>query len=255
LADGATGRLVAHCKKSACGFTDILAAAGLRPGDYAAPDPLTLARREAEMKADALRRAMAAEKIWREAEPIGGTLAETYLQSRGIDCPLPKTLRFHGACWHGATRQAWPAMIALIEGGEGYAVHRTYLRPDGQGKASVEPAKAMLGAAAGGAVRLTDGPSRLVIGEGIESTLSLACGLLDGPATLWAGLSTSGMRGLRLPANPGSLTVACDGDRPGREAAHALAGRAHGLGWRVEMLDPGAARDFNDVLMQRRVAA
>lgn len=146
-------------------------------------------------------------------------------------------------------------MIALIEGGEGYAVHRTYLRPDGQGKASVEPAKAMLGAAAGGAVRLTDGPSRLVIGEGIESTLSLACGLLDGPATLWAGLSTSGMRGLRLPANPGSLTVACDGDRPGREAAHALAGRAHGLGWRVEMLDPGAARDFNDVLMQRRVAA
>ena len=47
LADGNGGRLVLHCKKSACAFLDILTAAGLRSGDYRAPDAATLAQREA----------------------------------------------------------------------------------------------------------------------------------------------------------------------------------------------------------------
>ena len=90
--------------------------------------------------------------------------------------------------------------------------------------------------------------------EGIESALSLLCGLLDGPATLWAAVSTSGSRGLRLPPQPGRLTIAPDGDGPGREAAHALAERAHALGWQVGILDPGTGADFNDILQERRAA-
>lgn len=256
VADGATGRLVLHCKKSACGFLDILAAAGLRLGDYAPPDPATLARREAERRAEAVKRAAQAERLWQEAQPIAGTPAEAYLRdARGITCPLPPALRFHPEAWHGPTARRWPALVALVDGGDGCAVHRTWLRPDGAGKAPIEPAKAMLGATAGGAVRLSGGPSRLVVGEGIESALSLLCGLLDGPATAWAALSTSGLRGLRLPARPGRLTIACDGDKPGREAAHALAERAHALGWQVGILDPGDGRDFNDILTGKAVAA
>jgi hypothetical protein len=89
----------------------------------------------------------------------------------------------------------------------------------------------------------------------MESALSLLCGLLEAPATVWAALSTSGLRGLRLPAQPGRLTIACDGDAPGREAAHALAERAHGSGWQVGMLDPGTGADFNDILTGKAVAA
>ena len=254
LADGRNGRLVADCKKSACGFLDILAAAGLRSGDYTPPDAATLAQREREAKAEAEKRAAQAKRLWQEAQPIAGTAAEAYLRARGISCDLPKTLRFHPECWHGATAKRYPAMVAAVEGAGLPAVHRTYLRPDGSGKADVEPAKAMLGATAGGAVRLAGGPSRLVVAEGIESGLSLACGLLDGPATLWAALSTSGLRGLRLPLQPGRLTIACDGDTAGREAAHALAERAHGLGWQVSILDPGTGRDFNDILQERAAA-
>jgi len=255
VADGATGRLVLHCKKSACAFTDILAAAGLRSGDYRAPDPAILAQREREAKAEAVKRAAQAERLWREAQPIAGTVAEAYLRGRGITCPLPPTLRFHPACWHGPTARRWPALVALVEGGDGFAVHRTYLRADGAGKAGLEGGdKLMLGATAGGAVRLSDGPGRLVVGEGIESTLSLACGLLDGPVTLWAGLSASGLRGLHLPPQPGRLTIAPDGDKPGREAGHALAERAHALGWQVSILDPGTGADFNDILQERRAA-
>jgi len=255
LSDGRNERLVLDCKKSACAFLDILAAAGLRSGDYRAPDPATIAQRERDAKAEVEKRAAQAKRLWQEAQPIAGTLAEAYLRdARGISCDLPPTLRFHGACWHGATAKRYPAMVAAVEGAGLAAVHRTYLRPDGSGKADIAPAKAMLGATAGGTVRLTGGPLRLVVAEGIESTLSLACGLLDGPATLWAALSTSGLRVLRLPPQPGRLTIACDGDTAGREAAHALAERAHALGWQVGILDPGNGADFNDILTRKAAA-
>ncbi len=255
VADGKSGRLMLHCKKSGCAFLDILAAAGLRSGDYAPPDPAALAKREAERRAEAMKRAAQAERLWRDAQPIAGTIAEAYLRERGITCELPRTLRFHPQCWHGPTARRWPAMVAAVQGAGAAAVHRTWLRPDGTGKADIDPAKAMLGATAGGAVRLTDGLSRLVVCEGIETALSLSCGLLDAPAAIWAALSTSGLRGLRLPARPGRLTIAPDGDGPGRESAHALAERAHGLGWQVGILDPGDGCDFNDILTGKAVAA
>jgi hypothetical protein len=254
LADGRNGRLVLDCKKSSCAFLDILAAAGVRAGDYVPPDPATLAQRERQAKAEAENRAEQARRLWREAQPIAGTVAEAYLRgARGISCPLPPTLRFHGACWHGPTAKRYPAMVAAVQGAGLPAVHRTYLRPDGSGKANIEPAKAMLGATAGGAVRLSDGPSRLVVAEGTESGLSLLCGLLNDPATVWAALSTSGLRGLRLPVQAGPLSIATDGDEPGRAAGHALADRAHALGWKVSILDPGDGADFNDILNRKAV--
>lgn len=231
LTDGRNGRLVLDCKKAACAFLDVLVAAGARSGDYRPPDAATLAQRERKAKAEAEKRAAQAKRLWQEAQPIAGTVAEAYLRGRGITCELPRTLRFHAQAWHGPTARRYPAMVAAVQGAVLPAVHRTYLRPNGAGKADIDPAKAMLGATAGGAVRLSDGPSRLVVAEGIESGLSLLCGLLDGPATVWAALSTSGLRGLRLPAQAGRLTIATDGDGPGREAGHALAERAHALGW------------------------
>lgn len=255
LSDGRSGLLL-HCKRTACDFCDILAAAGLRAGDYYAPDPLRLAKQDAEAKARAARRAEAAHRLWSESQPIEGTPGAVYLRGRGITCPLPDRLRFHPQCWHGPSGSRLPAIVALVEGGEGFAVHRTYLRADGTGKAGMAGGdKLMLGATAGGAVRLSGGASRLAVAEGIESALSLLCGLLAGPAMVLAALSTSGMRSLRLPCDPGQLVIAGDGDRPGREAAHALASRAHALGWQVSLIDPGAGADCNDILTGKAVAA
>jgi len=255
LADGGA-RLLLHCKRSGCDFLDILAAAGLRSGDYSPPDPVEAAKREAETKTGAIRKQAAAKRLWTECQPIGGTIAEAYLRSRAITCALPDTLRFHPDCWHGPSETRWPAMVALVEGGEGFAVHRTYLRTDGSGKAALSGGdKLMLGATAGGAVKLSEGAARLVVAEGIESALSLLCGLLAGPMNLWAALSTSGMRSLRLPREAGQLVIAGDGDRPGREAVHALASRANALGWQVSLIDPGAGADFNDLLTGKAVAA
>jgi len=255
LSDGSAGLLL-HCKRAACDFRDILAAAGVLAGDYRGPDPADLAKRDAEAKAKVARRAAAAHQLWSETLPIDGTPAEAYLRGRGISCPLPDRLRFHPACWHGPSAARFPAIVALVEGGEGFAVHRTFLRPDGTGKAGLAGGdKLMLGATAGGAVRLSGGASRLAVAEGIESALSLLCGLLSGPAQVWATLSTSGMRALRLPEPIGQLVIASDGDQPGRAAVHALANRAHALGWRVSLIDPGEGADFNDILTGKVVAA
>ncbi|WP_417463046.1 toprim domain-containing protein [Kordiimonas sp.] len=256
LHDGEGGRLLANCKRLNCDFRDILAAAGVAPGDHRAPDPFELARREAEQRNETARRARIAQQSWQEGTPIAGTAAGTYLRRRGITCDLPDKLRYHPACWHGATAKRFPALVALVEGGDGFAVHRTYLSmiaSEKAAKAEIEPNKAMLGATAGGAVRLCEAHGPLVVAEGIETALSLACGLLRGPATIWAALSTSGMRGLRLPPKPGRLTVAMDSDDrgAGKAAGLALAERASALGWQVSLLPAPEGHDWNDVLTMK----
>ena len=253
----AGGKLLLHCHKLGCAFADILAAAGIAPGSYTPPDPAIIAQREAERRSEAEKRARQARAVWDGAQPIGGSIAERYLRTRGIRCDLPATLRFHPSCWHASAKRL-PALVALVEGGDSFAVHRTYLRADGSGKAEVEPAKAMLGATAGGTVRLTVGPGPLLIGEGVESTLSAFILHGDPTANAWAALSTSGMRGLRLPRVGGfgkvgrgraSRIVAVDGEKAGRDAGRELAERAAGLGWQVSIADPGNGRDFNDRLI------
>ncbi|MBV9530401.1 MAG: hypothetical protein JO283_04875 [Bradyrhizobium sp.] len=48
--------------------------------------------------------------LWSQRRPIGGTIAERYLTTRGISCPLPATLGFP------PTRkpERHPAMIAAL---------------------------------------------------------------------------------------------------------------------------------------------
>ncbi|NRP44709.1 hypothetical protein XMV225_001876 [Aliiroseovarius sp. xm-v-225] len=252
LSDGAEGQLLAHCH-AGCDFLDILDALkgmGLIEGrsTYTPPDPAELAQRRRREKAKLIQRGNQARAIWENAVPIGGTLAETYLRKRGITCTLPATLRFNPECWHHNAQRV-PAMIGLIEGAKGFAVHRTYLDASGT-KADISPNKAMLGTCKGGAVRLSEGIGPLVITEGTETALSLASGLLDGPATIWAALSTSGMQSLSLPALPHKLIIASDSDDSGAgfRAAQALAQRASALGWEVSLLPAPQGQDWNDYL-------
>lgn len=253
VTEGANGRLLAHCKRSNCGFKDIMAAAGCGFAKFQPLSSAHLAKRLADNRALAEKKSRQAELIWQEARPIDGTIAETYLRGRGISCPLPETLRFHPDTWHGATARCLPAIVAIVAGVAGVAVHRTYLLPDGAGKASVSPNKAMLGAVAGGAVRLSDGEDALVVAEGIETALSMGSGLLTMPVTIWAALSASNLSSLKLPKSPRSMIIAADGDDAGRSSAQLLAVRAHQLGWKVSLLPAPNGHDWNDVLIGKVV--
>lgn len=251
----ASGRLLLHCKRSNCSFTDVLAAAGLSR-EHFTPDPLAARRYEAARKAEALARSIQAVKLWGETVPIHGTIAERYLASRGLVAPPAADLRFHPHCFHGPTRTFHPALIAAVLGGDP-AIHRTFLKSDGSGKAEVESPKLALGACAGHAVQLLQGdPGMLFVAEGIESALSIPKVWTDHRfdwASVWATLSASGMRSLRLPEKPGVLITFADGDTAGRSAAAGLAERASGCGWQVHIVDAGDGRDANDMLRNGEV--
>jgi hypothetical protein len=134
--------------------------------------------------------------LWTETSH--GTLADAYLASRGIFGPLPASLRFHPGLKHPSGSR-WPAMVALVTDGmtgKPVAIHRTFPTRDAKRNALVEPQKMMLGPTRGGAVRLADAGATLVIGEGLESSLS-AMQACSSPTC--AALSTSGMTALELP--------------------------------------------------------
>jgi phage/plasmid primase-like uncharacterized protein len=147
-------------------------------------------------------------------------------------------------------------MVALVSdvSGAGVAVHRTYLRRDGTGKADVEPARAALGPIWGGAVRLCEhNPAgQLVIAEGIETAAS--AGLLMGlPA--WAAISAGNMaKGLVLPPDARRLIIAADPDEPGRKAARDAWFRLRAEGREVRIAMPDGPGDFNDLLRMREAA-
>lgn len=257
ISTGDDGRLLLHCF-AGCDFRDIRAALNRRghltgANDPLPPDPIRLAVRKAEERAKTEKRSKIARRVWDEAVPIIGTRAERYLRGRGITCPLPDTLRYIGNCWHTSAKSA-PALVSNVTGGGGFAVHRTYLRDDGLGKANLDPVKVMLGPVAGGAVRLGSGPGPLVVAEGIETALSLPNGILPEPARVWAALSTGGMERLVLPPRPGALIIAPDGDGPGKRAAEVLAKRARAAGWHISFLVPPDGLDWNDVLMGKGMA-
>ena len=189
-----------------------------------------------------------AEPDWRASQPVEGTPVATYLRSRGITISPPRSIRYHARLKH-PSGAAWPAMVALVTRGvddEPIGVHRTFLAPDGKGKAPVKPTKMMLGPCRGGAVRFADLGELLMVGEGIETTLAVmqATGL-----AAWAALSTSGLRALELPRVVRDVIVLADGDAPGEAAAKNCAWRWKQQGRRVRIARPPRGMDFNDLLV------
>jgi hypothetical protein len=253
IADGTTGHVLLKCH-AGCSYEAISNALPTGQSVGARWEVSDADKKAARRAADecAKRKTAQALTLWRSSVPIEGTPAEHYLRARGIICSLPPTLRYISNCWH-LTAKRFPALISYITGAKGSAIHRTYINTGVQGKANVTPAKVMLGQTKGGAVRLSDGPDKLVVAEGIETALSLMTGLYPGKHRVWAAVSASGMAALELPTKPSQLVVASDGDSTGREAAEKLCNRAHALGWKVSLLPAPDGQDWNDVLQGREV--
>ena len=143
-------------------------------------------------------------------------------------------------------------MVALVEHVErgSVAVHCTFLRLDGSGKADVEKPKAIFGPVAGGAVRfgMPGAEEWLAVAEGVETAMSVAaaCSM---PA--WAALSAGGVENLILPAEATHILICCDHDANGvgQRATHDAAKRWLAEGRRVRVaMPPELGADFNDVL-------
>jgi hypothetical protein len=186
-------------------------------------------------------------ELWRRSQPAEGTPVETYLRARGYRHPIPPNLRFVLGRHH-SDRAMYPIMIgAATQTGTPdkiTGVHRTFLRPDGGGKADLPDAKMSLGRVRGAAVRLASMGSKLAVSEGIETGLSFmqATGI-----PTWAALSTGGMRTLILPPDVREVVIAADPDEQGLEAARAAATRWWAEGRKIRIAKPPNGLDFNDL--------
>ena len=146
-------------------------------------------------------------------------------------------------------------MVAAVQdcAGRLAGVHRTYLRPDGCGKANVDPVKKMLGACHGGAVRLSPVGTRLAVCEGIETGLSVLEARPD--LAIWCSLSAANLDQLRLPAVVEEVVLVADGDPVGLAAAYRAARRYGATGRRVRLVELPRRMDANDVLRREAAAA
>ena len=190
-----------------------------------------------------------AEKLFGLSKPVPGTLAETYLRSRGITASLAlPALRFHPACFYrpdeSMARETWPAMIAAVTdpGGKLTGLHRTYLARDGSGKAPMDEPRRAMGNLLGFAVRFGEAADVLAAGEGIETVLSLLS--LFPALPMAAGLSSAHLAAMLFPPQLRRLYIVRDNDAAGSQAVEGLTKRSTGPGIELRVLEP-LAKDLN----------
>ncbi len=241
-----------------------------------------------------------AERIWRAAEPPTSPILRAYLIGRGfhpnIVNALPKTIRFIGA--HRYVRKVagtfevlheGPAMIARIATPElgVSAVHQTWIDPARPGKKAAItrlsehnkgrpwPSKLVRGSAKGGVIALNTARSGpIVMGEGIETTLTAMARDAVPGAAYWAGVSLGNM-GEPMQRVPGQrwsgipdmsderafvppewctrLILIQDGDsNPKQTRAILESGARRAMarvpGLRAQIVHPGAGVDLNDLI-------
>jgi putative DNA primase/helicase len=143
-------------------------------------------------------------------------------------------------------------MVARVDNldGELIGIARTWLYRDAA-RIWRRRDRAMLGRAAGGAVRLAPATEALMVGEGIETAMAATTATAM-PAC--AALSTSGMMALRLPAIVRTVIILADNDASGAgaRAARTAAQRWLGEGRRVRIaMPPQPGTDMPDVLAGR----
>ena len=130
-------------------------------------------------------------------------------------------------------------------GGYVTGVHRTWLDPRAPVKAPVAAPRKTLGRTYGLAVRLGRPAGPLLVGEGLETVLSVltAVPALAGAAALAAG----SLGAFSPPSGTAPLLIARDGDDEGEAAAERLAMRCAEAGIEATVLVPEGG-DFNDDL-------
>ncbi len=189
-------------------------------------------------------------EIWHAARPTPNTPVEAYLRGRGITLPVPPTLRYHPGVRYERSGLLLPCMVAAVQAPDRKvsAIHRTYIRDDGKGKAGVEKPKMALGPIGNGAVRLGSAGPVLGIAEGVETGLS-AMELFG--LSVWCSLSCSRLDRLLLPPEAVEIHIFADNGAPGHEATERAAEAYQAQGRRIVVrFPPESCGDFNDVLRE-----
>ena len=182
-------------------------------------------------------------------------LIKKYLHSRGIDIPVPPTLRLHPRFkyFDKDTVEVYPAMIAkIITGSSMVGLHITYLKKDGSGKADVPIHRKFRSCSSlfnEGCIPLyAFAGATLLIGEGIETCLA-AHELTGKPA--WCAMSSRGLENINIPKSILKIQILADNDLSGagQRSAEKLKTRLEEEGRVVSIAIPKKTGDWNDYLL------
>jgi hypothetical protein len=198
----------------------------------------------------------AARRLFAMGKPLAGTLAERYLHDRRILLAGgERSLRFHPNCYYRdlATGQTltFPALIAAVTNLDGAisGVHRTWLDPNGDGKAHVADPRRSMGNILNNGVRFGFKPGTAVpamaAGEGLETMLSLRAVMPALPMV--AATSANHLAALSFPPGCERLYIAADADAAGRRGIERLSSRAGEARIAALVLCPRLG-DFNEDL-------
>ena len=191
-------------------------------------------------------------KLWDEAKPGPGSVAEAYLKGRGIRlASWPAALRFHPVADHPKLKQKFPAMVAQVVGAPEASFQFTYLSAEGKRKVAIdkEDQRRTLGSNKGGIVLLTDDiqpGATLLVGEGIESVASAmqASGL---PGVAVRGIG--GLANVEFASDVVEIVVLGENDDASRNAIDKAAPLLAEKGIKVRVAQPPQGfGDFNDLI-------
>ncbi|MGH6737075.1 MAG: AAA family ATPase [Methyloceanibacter sp.] len=179
-----------------------------------------------------------------------------YLQTRGLGACPESAMLLPAKDSRRLLGVGFPAMVLPVVGPKGLqGAHVTLLSRDGGAKLAVRDGRPrrMFGKVKGGYAQLAEINlgGTLIIGEGVESTLS-AMQLSGWPGI--AALSASGLSAVR-PPHATEYVIAADNDDSGRAAAAALAERLEYEGKHVRIALPRPeGLDWNDRLRRAKAA-
>ncbi len=192
----------------------------------------------------------AARRLWARCRAIDGTHAEGYLHARGLARCRFAALRFHPELRYrdGSSVIRLPALVAAVTGDDGAiaGVQRTWLDSRSPAKAGVAHPRKALGRIHGRAVRFGAPDRTLLVGEGIETVLSLVTAVPEIAAA--AALSAGSLGAFAPPPGVARLVIARDNDAAGEQAADRLARRCARVGVAALAVAPEGG-DFNDDLL------
>ena len=184
-----------------------------------------------------------AQDIWTKAEPIIGTVAETYLNKRGITY-IPNTFKF----WNN--RLVVP--IHTVRNNELFQIGIQTTQLDDEGnKAKVDVVKRIYGHSRGGSVHLTDYSElsdTIVFVEGVEDGLSLVQN--NEGISCWAYLGSTNLKNIDLPPYISEIILARDNDTASETATTEFYNK-YKDNYSICFVNPTEGyKDFNEMLME-----
>ncbi|MFJ1269999.1 toprim domain-containing protein [Legionella lytica] len=199
-----------------------------------------------------------ARQLANASQPIQGTLAQTYLERRGIDTRVcSESVRFIPSIKEPETGQFHPALLFVGKNlsGNVQGVQAVFLDQEGN-KLNCKDPKRSYGIIKGSAIPLHVGGTIYALAEGGETGLSIASANKD--LTVFASLgSMTNFSAMDLKPQSNTIIIFNDHDMPGSDA-HLIMNRAAdellNKGFNVLRCQPKEInKDFNDVLQERQI--